>query len=413
MDNSIKYVNIETLIPGEFQAHLEEKNDNLDNLANSIKQYGIIVPLVTRVKNENQYEIILGNRRFKAAKLAGLKQVPIIVVDADDEKVLEIVISDNVQRKELTPKEEGTLYDKGLEYANNNEEGLSNKLGIPKDRILAKLNLIRKNKRKQEQQNNIDNTNNISNNDNNINNSSINEDIISLSELNQKEEREDVIMNNNENVNTNPVQQPTQQSVQEPTFGERFYPSLEDQPTNMNMSQNISAFPTQEPLIDLTDTTPNNNTQANTNVGMPQNNNMNAATQVVQDIQQEQPQTPNLDALSLNIDGNNSNQQPMNNMAQEPMQMPEQQPMNNMVQEPMQMPEQQTVDKLEQEPVEMPTQDDNTGIVIGEENSQKDVLPVINMIKSLVVNIENLGYKLNISEEENNEVYNINIEIEK
>ena len=145
MENSIKYINIDDLIPGEFQAHFENIGDNVDNLANSIKKYGIITPLIVREKGVKQYEIILGNRRYSAAKLVGLQQVPVIILDVDDEKALDIVISDNIQRRELTAKEEAYLYDKDLEYTENNEKKLSDKLGIPLDRIISKLSFIRKN----------------------------------------------------------------------------------------------------------------------------------------------------------------------------------------------------------------------------------------------------------------------------
>ena len=163
MDNSIKYINIEDLIPGEFQAHFENTTDNLDNLANSIKKNGIIVPLVVREKQPQQYEIILGNRRYNAAKMAGLKQVPAIIIEANDEKALDIVISDNVQRRELTAKEEAYLYDKDLEYTNN-EKNLSDKLGIPIDRIISKLSFIRKNSDNKNSTPTNNNTNNINNN---------------------------------------------------------------------------------------------------------------------------------------------------------------------------------------------------------------------------------------------------------
>lgn len=532
MDNSIKYVNIEDLIPGEFQARFED--DNLDNLASSIKKYGIIVPLVTREKDINQYEIILGNRRYKAAKQAGLTQVPIIVVDANDEKVLDIVISDNVQRKELTAKEEGFLYNKDLEYTNNNEDNLSNKLGIPKDRILSKLNILRKNKQPKQQNtpNNETIINNISDN------SSINEDIINLTELNQKEGREDFTMNNNQNINTNSIPDNNQQQVQEPTFGGRFFPSLEDQPTNMNMNQNISAFTTpQEPLIDLTDSnssavsqpTLNQEPVSNSNVTNAVNNqpqpkementnnteSINSQQPLVQDIQKEEPIAPNLDVLSGNIIGINSEEAPTsisnnnvpssevpqinnisndisnndfpqeqlnnnltplavdniqreepsasnldamsqnivdNNVTDSPISLSNTnssetnnsiesvaQPVNNkpidisnnlnyqqeqvipsnQPEENINPPElnQNTIapeNNISNEPISISEPANNQeGINIEEQALTKDIIPVINMIKSLAVNIENLGYKLNISEEENTESYSINIEIEK
>ena len=143
MDNAIQYIGLSELIPGEFHPHLEYTNDNLDNLTNSIKKYGILEPLIVRPK-EQKYEIILGNRRYNAAKNLGLQKVPAIILNVNDETALNIIISDNIQRKELSSKEEAYLYDKALSFPNTNKEKISINLGIPLDRITSKLNLLKK-----------------------------------------------------------------------------------------------------------------------------------------------------------------------------------------------------------------------------------------------------------------------------
>ena len=109
MDNVIQYIGLSELIPGEFHPHLETSNDNLENLTNSIKNYGILEPLIVRPKDK-RFEIILGNRRYKAASSLGMEKVPVIILNIDDTKALELVISDNIQRKELSSKEEAYLY---------------------------------------------------------------------------------------------------------------------------------------------------------------------------------------------------------------------------------------------------------------------------------------------------------------
>lgn len=467
MEDSIKYINIDDLIPGKLQAHFENIGDNINDLANSISKHGIIVPLIVRKKGIQQYEIILGNRRYNAAKMVGLKQVPVIIINADDEKALDIIISDNIQRRELTAKEEAYLYNKDLEYTNNNEKGLSDKLGIPIDRIISKLSSIRKGyeKPKETKENN---TNNI------LSSNSINQDIISLSELN-KEEREDSNMNddiiNNQNLNADPSKVPSpQQPSQEPTFGGRFFPSLEDEPTNIN--QNNSSFlnsnnnvPSQS-LIDLTDTSIPNNDISHNNNGL-YNSNINNPN----DIQQEQPALPNLDALSTNITDNNQYQfnQPINKTSEIPQSIENNNINNNQpinIESPQSMSLNPPIESsaLETnynmnningqlidsgvndneynkpnnnyeptpnnniETTQVPSLDNNTPMnqninMVNEAMNynnksetnieQKDIIPVINMIKSLAINIENLGYNLDISEEENNEVYSIKIEVEK
>ena len=485
MEDSIKYVNIDDLIPGALQAHFENIGDDIDNLANSISKHGIIVPLLVREKGMQQYEILLGNRRYSAAKQVGLKQIPVIIVDADDEKALDIIISDNIQRRELTAKEEAYLYDKDLEYTNNNEKSLSDKLGIPIDRIISKLKHVRKGNEEPKESINNTNINNPTNN-NISNNSSINQDIVSLSALN-KEEREDSNMNNdiinNQNLNADPSKIPTtQQSAPEPTFGGRFFPSLEDEPTNMNINQGNSSFSmpnnntTSQSLIDLTDTsTPTNN--------IPQNNNevYNSTLNNPNNIQQEQPATPNLDALSTSIIDNNQYQinQPMpsfdsqptydtgipsnienNNIGIETQNNINQVPQMDMnpsmnINSPIESSNQEPSYNLNNNQPMAPTIDDNQFVEQNNDYNQisesnidntqvpsfdnniatnsstdmvneamnynnpvsteepKDIIPVVNMIKSLAINIENLGYKLNISEEKNKISYTINIEVEK
>ena len=124
MDNSIKYINLNELIPGEFQPHIEETKSSLENLTNSIKNHGIIIPLIVRPKGI-QYEIILGNRRYNAARILRIEKVPVIILDIDDTKAINLIISDNIQRKELTGREEGYRYLPEVSERWTEYEGLS------------------------------------------------------------------------------------------------------------------------------------------------------------------------------------------------------------------------------------------------------------------------------------------------
>ena len=293
MEENIKYISITELIPGEFQSHIDNDYNNLDNLATSIKNHGIITPLVVRPKGI-QYEIILGNRRYNSAKAIGMSKLPVIIQNLTDEQAIEMIILDNIQRQELSGKEEAFLYRKLLEYPNINKEKISISLGIPLDRINSKVELSnREIKVNKETNYKIDSAIQQPT----FKDNSINSDIISLSELNKEEEREENIMNNNQNnlinENNNNLNQQVQQPspVQEPTFGGRFFPSLEDEPTNMNLSQNSGAFQQQSnqmnysqpltapsPLIDLTGTNQESVQQQTSNYGMqnsqPLNNNI-------------------------------------------------------------------------------------------------------------------------------------------
>lgn len=463
MDNVIQYIGLSELIPGEFHPHLETSNDNIENLISSIKSYGILEPLIVRPKDK-RFEIILGNRRYKAASSLGMEKVPVIILNIDDTKALELVISDNIQRKELSSKEEAYLYEKLLSYPNTNKEKLSIDLGIPLDRITSKLNLLNKNKKNEI---NKDIQSKISAVNYNNQNNSINNDIINLSELNQKEtEREDFYMNNNqyENINmnnnnfNNKEAQPNAQ--QEPTFGGRFFPSLEDEPTNMNLNSTMNIqSPTpisngfnSGPLIDLTDLSSDKNqpplvSQAPTNqsISLPNLDNgspisleqLNIQPTPLSENQNINLSQPKEESLNINSIPNQLNNQPIDLNQNIPSQ-PE--PVNNMLNnfnlgnskidvqqsiEP-QTPNIPQMPNIEQITAENTTnqeqfyQPNNTNPIPNATNLEpisntpkKDIIPVANMIKNLAIGIGEFGYKINITENDSNNSYSITIEVEK
>ena len=96
MEKTILQVPVEDIIPNRFQPRLSFDDTSLNDLALSIKQHGIIQPLVLRRKND-KYEIIAGERRFKAAKLAGLASVPAVISNLDDNASAEVAIVENIQ----------------------------------------------------------------------------------------------------------------------------------------------------------------------------------------------------------------------------------------------------------------------------------------------------------------------------
>ena len=109
LEQNIIQVPIEEIIPNRFQPRLNFDDRGLEELANSIKQHGIIQPLVLR-RVGDKYEIIAGERRFKAAGLAGLTTVPGIIAQIDDNKSAEVAIVENVQRRDLSAIEEARSY---------------------------------------------------------------------------------------------------------------------------------------------------------------------------------------------------------------------------------------------------------------------------------------------------------------
>jgi len=100
---------IEQIHPNRYQPRLRFPNDELEEMSRSIKQQGIIQPLLVR-KDHHGYELVTGERRLRAAKKAGLKQVPVLVKNIADADLLEMSIVENVQREDLTPIEEAEAY---------------------------------------------------------------------------------------------------------------------------------------------------------------------------------------------------------------------------------------------------------------------------------------------------------------
>lgn len=140
-DTGVLQVAIEDIIPNRFQPRLAFDDASLNELASSIKQHGIIQPLVLR-KIGDKYEIVAGERRYKAAMLAGLSSVPAVVAKIDDKKSAEVAIAENVQRRELTAIEEARSYRALLDQGYMSEEQLARKMGVSVISIENKLKLL-------------------------------------------------------------------------------------------------------------------------------------------------------------------------------------------------------------------------------------------------------------------------------
>ncbi|MFA7120012.1 MAG: ParB/RepB/Spo0J family partition protein [Bacilli bacterium] len=134
-------ISIEQIIPNRFQPRLTFDEQGINELSSSIKEHGIIQPLVLRKLGE-KYEIIAGERRYKAATVAGLTEVPAIISSLDDNQSAEVALVENVQRKNLTSIEEAKSYQKILEKGYLNQEQLAKKLGVSQSTIANKLRLL-------------------------------------------------------------------------------------------------------------------------------------------------------------------------------------------------------------------------------------------------------------------------------
>ena len=139
--NAIIEVSIEDIIPNRFQPRLAFDEKALKDLSESIKIHGIIQPLVLRKLND-KFEIIAGERRYKAACMAGLTKVPAIIKEIDDNKSAEIAVVENLQRKNLTAIEEAQSYKKILDKGYITQEELAARMGVSQPTIANKLRLL-------------------------------------------------------------------------------------------------------------------------------------------------------------------------------------------------------------------------------------------------------------------------------
>ena len=135
---------IKDIARNKFQPRTSFNKEDLDELTNSIKEQGVIQPIVVRPSSspESKYEIIAGERRWLASQNAGLHEVPVVVLDVNDVKSLEIAIIENVQRKDLNSIEEAKGYQKLVENFDYSQEKLSKFIGKSRSYIANSLRLL-------------------------------------------------------------------------------------------------------------------------------------------------------------------------------------------------------------------------------------------------------------------------------
>lgn len=141
MESQVQNVNIDLIIPNRFQPRLSFDEKALNELAESIKQHGIIQPLIVR-QLADRYEIIAGERRYKAATLAGLSIVPVIVTNLSDSKSAEVALVENIQRKNLSSIEEAISYKRKIDKDNLTQEQLAKLLGLSQSTVANRLRLL-------------------------------------------------------------------------------------------------------------------------------------------------------------------------------------------------------------------------------------------------------------------------------
>jgi len=141
VEKKVVELDLNDVLPNRFQPRIKFNEDSINELAESIKEHGVIQPIVVRAMGD-KYEIIAGERRYKASLLAGKKSIPAIVTDLNDKDSAEVALIENVQRKDLTPIEEAISYKKILDMGYLTQEELAVKLGKTQSTVANKLRLL-------------------------------------------------------------------------------------------------------------------------------------------------------------------------------------------------------------------------------------------------------------------------------
>ncbi len=142
------YLKISQVEPNRKQPRKNFDENAMEELAESVKQYGIIQPLIVR-KKEHYYEIIAGERRWRAAKMAGLKEIPVVIKNYTDEEIMEISLIENIQRENLNPIEEAAAYQLLIQEFHLKQEDIASKVSKSRTFITNAMRLLKLDERVQ------------------------------------------------------------------------------------------------------------------------------------------------------------------------------------------------------------------------------------------------------------------------
>ena len=140
---SISRIEISSISPNPFQPRLDFDKEPLLELANSIKEHGIIQPITVRKIGRNEFQIISGERRYQASKLAGIDELPCFIRIADDQHMLEMAIVENVQRKDLNAIEIALSYQRLIDECNLSQEELGKKVSKNRSTVANFMRLLK------------------------------------------------------------------------------------------------------------------------------------------------------------------------------------------------------------------------------------------------------------------------------
>jgi len=135
------FMKLSEVEPNKLQPRKNFNEDSLIELSESIKRFGVIQPLIVQ-KKEDYYEIIAGERRWRAAKLAGLKEIPVIIREYSDEQKMEIALIENIQREDLNPIEEALAYKRLIKEYNLKQDEIAEKISKSRTAVTNSMRLL-------------------------------------------------------------------------------------------------------------------------------------------------------------------------------------------------------------------------------------------------------------------------------
>ena len=136
-------IEINNISPNPFQPRKKFKNDTINELATSIKSQGIIQPITVRRISDNKFQLITGERRIRASKIAGIKKIPAYIIKVNEEKMLEMGLIENIQREDLNSMEIASSYKRLIDECNISQEDLGDRLGKDRSTINNYLRLLK------------------------------------------------------------------------------------------------------------------------------------------------------------------------------------------------------------------------------------------------------------------------------
>ncbi len=149
-NNNVQKINISQIVPNPLQPRKNFKNEELKELSSSIKNQGLIQPIIVKPSDDNQFQIIAGERRWRACQLNGMHEVDCVIKDLDETSVLEAALIENIQREDLNVIEEANAYKGLINIKNINNESLAKLIGKSPSHVSNTLRLLELDKKIQE-----------------------------------------------------------------------------------------------------------------------------------------------------------------------------------------------------------------------------------------------------------------------